>query len=1391
MSLDTTPKSVGRGAERRNGASWLLFAIVLVIGTVAAVVSWTHEQRSAQTRQEAELARVVEQAAGAAQNSVAGLAGAGVLVGDGGTVDDEDLRAFGRDLRAASALEAVGYAEVVTDDERGALEARIGRPVIELGDAGPTVAGDRDEYWVLRAVEPMDDVTSILLGVDIAANPISAAPARAARDQGSTQLTEPVQLPAELVGDLGGGGEDVTLLFILRPLYDGAGTPEDVAARQAALQGFLVSAVTGDQLAADLRAVVPEEVDLRITDGSTVVVGAEQALGGPSVEQDILGRTWEIEVLDSRGADHDLTTLVVSLTAALLLLVAVIGWRERRHLARMRRVDAVVGSTAELARRLSAAGTVNEISAVIAEELPTVLGAHTATLDLFDVGPASPAPTDPPPELRAVEQLRDDLCAGEVVRLAGTAQMAARLEDDTTRALRARSVRALAAMPLESVHGRVVGGLAVSWRVADPFDELTTATLGTVVELCEQSLARAATTDRTRARAESLSRLAERLATADTIDGACDIVLGAAPSPVGASAVSIGLVDDSAGVLRIRHGETVADDLSQRYSTPELTEPLAFTDAARTAQAVLIPTFDEYRRRYPHTHGSNALLGEGARAALPLLVDGHSIGAIAVAWDHDQRFDDELLFSLSTIAELSAQAVHRARLMELHTLDAARSRGLAAFAQVLASCHHPREVAVACAQHLPGLTAADSIVVLHRDGLSWRAEHRLHAGEDGPLLEHLLGDEEEPAGVLFEVARSARRRVVATADDGRSGALLATAGVASAAEIALSDQDGRPVGALWLGWADRLVPTGDPEDLLSTVGDMVEQSLVRTLGADQLRSDSERNQLLADFARRLANVRSVDQLCAAVIDDGGSAVGAVVANLGLVDDSRGVLDVEPNPFFTSEDHQLFEGRRLEDRLPGTDAVRTHEPVLMSDTDEVEARYSGRVADTMASHGLRSSAHLPLLTADGRAIGCVGFAWPHRQEFRAAKLARLRTIAELCAQTLERARLAEAEHRLVGNIHRRVVARSASVEGTRLATRYLPASQEIGMGGDWYDSVVLDDQRIAVVVGDVAGHGIGAVADMVELRSLIRATLLQGVPLADVLQRVSASWSEQTDSLATACLTVVDTASGRLEHVSAGHIPGLLRTPDGRVELLDGGRMPLLGVPGRLPAPHVVPFPPGSTLFVCTDGLIERRDRTIDESIDAMGQVITGLDPAAGVEAMADMVLDGCRPGPDHEDDIALVVLERPAAPTSVDHGVGDVGDGAVVLDHTFESTPESIPLARRMVDAHVDAAGAPADTALVVSELVTNAVLHGDGEVRLRVVAGPGSLRVAVHDASEDRPVVAEPSPDTVGGRGLRIIEAVATDWGITEDGRGKWVWAELATDGSPPRVMPDGAITP
>jgi serine phosphatase RsbU (regulator of sigma subunit)/CHASE1-domain containing sensor protein/anti-sigma regulatory factor (Ser/Thr protein kinase) len=1391
VSLDTTQRSVGRGADRRNGASWLLLAVVLAIGTVAAVVSWTHEQRSARTRQDAELARVVEQAEGAAQNSVAGLAGAGVLVGDGGTVDDEDLRAFGRDLRAASALEAVGYADVVTDDGRAGLEAQIGRPIIELGDAGPMVAGNRDEYWVLRAVEPLDDVTSILLGVDIAANPISAAPARAARDQGSTQLTEPVQLPAELVGDLGGGGEDVTLLFILRPLYDGAGTPDDVAARQASLQGFLISAITGDQLAEDLRAVVPEEVDLRISDGSTVIVGPREELGGPSVEQDILGRTWDIEVLDARGADHDLTTLVVSLTAALLLLVAVLGWRERRHLARMHRVDAVVGSTAELARRLSAAGTVDEISTVVAEELPTVLGAHTATLDLFDGGPVGPAPTDPAPELQAVEQLRDELCAGDVVRLAGTAQMATRLEDDTTRALQARSVRALAAMPLESVHRGVVGGLAVSWTVAHPFDELTTATLGTVVELCEQSLDRAATTDRIRVRAESLSRLAERLATADTIEGACDIVLGAAPSTVGASAVSIGLVDGRAGVLRIRHGETVADDLGQRYTTPELTEPLAFTDAARTAQPVLIPSFDEYRRRYPHTHESNALLGEGARAAFPLLVDGHSIGAIAVAWDHDQHFDDELLFSLSTIAELSAQAVHRARLMELHTLDAARSRGLAAFAQVLASCHHPREVAAACAQHLPGLTAADSIVILHRDGLGWAAEHRLRSAEVAPLLEHLLGDEDEPAGALFEVARGARRRVIATADDGGSGPLLSTAGIASAAELALSDQDGRPVGALWLGWSDRLVPTGDPEDLLSTVGDMIEQSLVRTLGADQLRSDSERNQLLADFARRLANVRSVDQLCAAVIDDGGSAVGAVVANLGLVDETRGVLDVEPNAFFNSDDHRVFEGRRLEDRLPGTDAVRDREPVLMSDTDEVEARYRGPVADTMASHGLRSSAHLPLLTADGRAIGCIGFAWPHRQEFRAVKLARLRTIAELCAQTLERARLAEAEHRLVGNIHRRVVARSASVEGTRLATRYLPASQEIGMGGDWYDSVVLDDQRIAVVVGDVAGHGIGAVADMVELRSLIRATLLQGVPLADALQRVSASWSEQTDSLATACLTVVDTANGHLEHVSAGHIPGLLRTPDGHVELLDGGRMPLLGVPGRLPDSHVVPFPPGSTLFVCTDGLIERRDRTIDDSIDAMCEVITGLDPTAGVESMADLVLDGCRPGPDHEDDIALVVLERPPAPAAVDRGVDGDDDGSVVLDHTFEATPESIPTARRLVDEHLGASGAPADMALVVSELVTNAVLHGRGDVRLRLVRRPSSVRVAVHDSSDDRPVVAEPSPDTVGGRGLRIIEAVASDWGITEDGGGKWVWAELATSEPPLRVMQDGAVTP
>lgn len=1225
MSLDTTDDEVSRRRYRRTGASWLLLVVVLVIGTVAAIVSWTQAERSADDRQDVALERVREQARGAAENRVAGLAGANALLDDRGAVDDEDLRGFARDLRAASELDAVAHAAVVGQAQRSSFEAELGRPIVEFDADGATVAGPREEYWVLRSVVPRDDVTGMLVGVDIAANEISSGPARAARDEGTTQLTEPVTLPAGLVEDLVGSADEVTLMFILRPLYEG-GAPATVAERREALRGFVVSAVTTDQLATDLRTVVDEQVDVRITDGDTALVGPSEPLEGPSREVDILGRTWQVQVDDTRPADQDLTLLVVSLTLLLAVLVAVITWRERRHLSRLRQIDR-----------------------------------------------------------------------------------------------------------------------------------------------------------RARARAEALSRLAEELATADTVERACDIVLRAAPPPVGATAVSIGLIDDQADELLIRHGATVAEDLSRRYAHPALSEPLAFTDAARTGSAVLIESFEEYRRRYPGTHQANALLGEGARAAMPLLIDGRSIGAIAIAWDEDRRFDDELLFSLSTIAELAAQAVHRARLTELHTHDAARSRGLAAFAQALSACHHPDEVAAATVEHLGPLTEACAVVLLHRDGLEWSSAHAPSDGIDPRLLDLLVGSgDTEDAGVLAEVAQGEGRRVVHVDDVGSAtvGQLLEQAGFASTAQIALSGEDRRPIGALWLGWSERLVPAGDPEDLLSTVADMIEQSLVRTLGSDQLRSDSERNQLLAEFARRLANVRRVDQLCRVVIDDGGSAVGAAVANLGLVDDSLGLLVVEPNPFFTAEDHESFAERHLDDPLPGTDAVRSGEPVLLSDANEVANRYPGRIAQTMAAHGLRSSAHLPLLAADGRAIGCVGFAWPHRQEFRPVKLARLRTIAELCAQTLERARLAEAEHRLVGSIHRRIVGRTTAVAGTKLATRYLPAAQEIGMGGDWYDTVALDAHRIAVIVGDVAGHGIGAVADMVELRSLIRATLLQDVAPADALHRVSVAWRDETDSLATACVSLVDTRTGTLEHLSAGHIPGFVRRPDGSVSLLDRGRIPLLGVPGRPVEPHRVEFPPGSTLFVCTDGLIERRDRSIDESIDAMSVVIAGLDTAAGVEAMADAVIEGCRPGPAHEDDIALVVVEATNAVASIAAEPSGPAQeaGELLLDHTFESGPAAVPEARSMV-AELLGSAATMDMSLAISELVTNAVLHGRGDVRLQIRSGPGVVRAAVHDQDRSPPVVVHGAPDAVGGRGLRIIEAIAERWGVTEVSDGKWVWVELAVD--------------
>lgn len=1224
-------QSFPRRDAPRPAVSWIVLAVVAVIGSAACIVSWLQEERSANTRRAAVVAGVVESAAATAVDSVAALAGSAAIVEPSGEPSTARLGQLAEDLRGNSHLDAVGVVDVVESAQRADVEARLGRPLLDIDPSGLRPAAQRDEHWVLSAVAPADDLTSMLVGVDLLGNELSAAAATAARDQGETLITSAVQLGPELPERvLLGAGEQPTLFFVIKPLYlpgSPLGTSDE---RREAHVGFVVSAVTGAQLASTLEPSIPEGVRYSVLDGDIELASNADSVSGEQRTREVLGSNWTVVVDDTTATDHSFSVLLLVVTAVLCLVIALVVLRDRRLRSAADRLNLMVERTAVLARRLSAAATVDEVARAIGEDLPGIFGAHAASFGEVDraagvirlrYGSTMPqviASTYREYPLDAPAPVTTSASTGEPVLVPDESAWRSAAPEQVVADVLDAGIVAMASLPLEGEDGTTVATLGLFWLRPTTFDDVTIATMGTVVELCEQSLARAAWTDRNTEEAASLARLAERLAATSSVEQVTDIVVEHAAAAVLASAVSIGLIDPAEQRLRITHGRGVVDEIAARYAAPSLSEPLAFTEAARTGHAVYVETFAEYCERYPGTDAAHARLGRGARAALPLVVAGRCIGSMAFAWERDHVFDEALVFRLGITAELVAQALQRAEL-------------------------------------------------------------------------------------------------------------------------------------------DR-----------------------------RLRADAERNDQLARLARALAEARTTDELCAVVQHLGGAPVGAVIANVGLLDDSGELLVVQPHPGIDEATRRRFARRTMADLLPGVESIRRREPVLVESVDAAAQRYPGRYHEALVDNGFASSAHVPMFGPDGVPIGCVGFAWDHPREFSANTLATLSTITEISAQSLERTRLAEAEHRLVESFHRRVVDAVPSVAGLAVSARYLPSTTQVGLGGDWYDALSLDDGRYAVVVGDVAGHGIGAVADMVELRAVIGAELRNGRPLSEILPGVS-SWLSRSETVATACITVVDLVAERISHVSAGHLPPVLRRADGSVLLLEGGRQPILGIPGAPVEPEVVEFPPGSTLVVCTDGLVERRHQPIDDSLSQLARVVAQESTSASdVDELADRLLQRSLGGDPTEDDVALIVVSRtteqladpplPDPAYAVERSAEAGAAGQVAVTREFAAEPASAAAARAFALGAVELEEpARGDVALVTSELATNAILHAGTDYLVRVDATSDELRVAVFDRGGGQPRPKDPAPAEVHGRGLRLIEAVSSAWGVQYTTQGKWVWATMS----------------
>jgi serine phosphatase RsbU (regulator of sigma subunit)/PAS domain-containing protein/anti-sigma regulatory factor (Ser/Thr protein kinase) len=591
------------------------------------------------------------------------------------------------------------------------------------------------------------------------------------------------------------------------------------------------------------------------------------------------------------------------------------------------------------------------------------------------------------------------------------------------------------------------------------------------------------------------------------------------------------------------------------------------------------------------------------------------------------------------------------------------------------------------------------------------------------------------------------------------------------------------------GWSTSLVPLKDPAGRVRAVCLAAHQRLQEHLARQRMlllseasarigtTADSGRTaQELADIAvPRLADFAAVDLLDAP--RHGGEPSPAAPARLLATTRTavRSVLDDGP----TASAAGTAGTKTLYPALsPVARCLAQGHGALYDAADPDLLRWARQ--DPGAARLLGSTTHSVMVVpmrAHGATLGVALFGrHRHAEPFEADDLWLAEELTAKAAVSIHTARRGSREHTSTMTLQRSLLPQTLPDQGALdIATRYLPAGTRAGVGGDWFDVIPLSGARVALVVGDVVGHGIRASATMGRLRTAVRTLADVDLPpdellthLDDLVLHLSADEggtddaAESAGGIGTTCLyAVYDPVSRRCALARAGHPPPAAVTPDGAVRFLDVPAGPPLGLGGLPFETFETELPEGSLLALYTDGLLAARDHDIDEALDKMFAALAR--PAKTLDTVCDRVLTAMlthRP----DDDIALLV-----ARTRVLHA-----DRVAAWD--LASDPAVVARARKHATEQLTAWGlddAAFITELTVSELVTNAIRYGRPPIQLRLIHEDSTLTCEVFDSSSTAPHMRRARTFDEGGRGLLLVGQLARRWGTRHALTGKTVWAE------------------
>jgi hypothetical protein len=409
-----------------------------------------------------------------------------------------------------------------------------------------------------------------------------------------------------------------------------------------------------------------------------------------------------------------------------------------------------------------------------------------------------------------------------------------------------------------------------------------------------------------------------------------------------------------------------------------------------------------------------------------------------------------------------------------------------------------------------------------------------------------------------------------------------------------------------------------------------------------------------------------------------------------------------------------------------------------------------------------------LRADERLLGfAVLLRAPERAGFDETDLLTATLMADQAALGVHKALLYQREARVADALQRSMLPKHPPrLPGVEIAYRYLPGNPAAQVGGDWFDAIPLPGSRVALVVGDVMGHGVRSAATMGQLRTAVRTLAALDPPPDQVLRHLDQLFDDtvgqsEEQYIATCVYCVYDPVARRCAIANAGHVPPAFVHPDGRTELMPVPSGVPLGVGNVAFRTVELAAPDGGLIALCTDGLVESRERDLTDGLTTLQQSLTLLE--ASPDDLCENVLRALHTD-EREDDVALLIARFDGIPS------------ASVANWILRPRPQAARHVRELVstalagwglDEHIDA------MELLATELVTNAIRYTTRPITLRLLRTE-TLLCEVSDDDHHLPVLCEPGDNDERGRGIYLVSRLSHRWGASHTTTGKAVWFEL-----------------